>query len=118
MICGNDILSCGNDLLTCGNDIVSCGNDLLTRGNKIKNDNGIVLCPFLGSKEYSQKRCGKYGTRYNHPDKKFLEVPQYYPSVHECKKHFRHLSDDCFGTTLACFRKKLKSYLFDKAFPP
>ena len=25
--------------------------------------------------------CGKYGTRYNLPDKKFMEVPQVYPSV-------------------------------------
>ena len=30
--------------------------------------------------------CGRYGTRYNHPDKRFLEVPQYYPSVHKSKK--------------------------------
>ena len=47
------------------------------------------------------------------------------------KKHFSHsfafdaptfwndLTDDvCSATNLACFRKKLKSYLFDKAFPP
>ena len=27
--------------------------------------------------------CGRYGTRYNHPDKRFLEVPRYYPSVHK-----------------------------------
>ena len=27
--------------------------------------------------------CGGYGTRYNHPDKSFLEVPQYYSSVHK-----------------------------------
>ena len=31
---------------------------------------------------------GRYGTRSNHPDKRFLEVPQYYPSVHKSKKHF------------------------------
>ena len=75
--------------------------------------------------------CGRYGTRYNHPDKRLLEVPQFYPSVHKSKKHFGHsfafdaptlwndLPDDiCSALTLACFRKKLKSYLFDKAFPP
>ena len=28
-------------------------------------------------------RCRIYGTRYNRPDKKFLEVPQYFPLVHE-----------------------------------
>ena len=27
-------------------------------------------------------RCGRYSTRYNHPDKRFLEVPQFCPSVH------------------------------------
>ena len=31
--------------------------------------------------------CGRYGTRYNCPDKRFLEVPQYYPPVHKCKKN-------------------------------
>ena len=75
--------------------------------------------------------CGRYGTRYNHPDKRFLKVPQYYPSRHKSKKHFGH--SFAFGAptlwnnlpdvvhsapNLACFRKKLKSYLFDKAFPP
>ena len=74
---------------------------------------------------------GRYGTTYNNPDKSFQEVPQYYPSVHKSKKHFIHsfayyapklwndLPDDvCFAPNLACFRKKLKSYLLDKAFPP
>ena len=27
--------------------------------------------------------CRRYGTRYNCPDKRFLEVPQFYPSVHK-----------------------------------
>ena len=75
--------------------------------------------------------CGRYGTSYNCPDKRFLEVPQLYPSVHKSKKHFGHsfafdaltlwnnLPDDVRSApTLACFRKKLKSYLFDKTFPP
>ena len=70
--------------------------------------------------------CGRYGTRYNYPDKRFLEVPQYYPSV---QKHFGHsivfdtttlwndLPDDVYSALpLTCFRKKLKPYLFDKAF--
>ena len=64
-------------------------------------------------------RCGRYGTRYNRTDKRFLEVPQYYPSVHQSKKHFSHsfsfdaptlwyaLPDDVHSaTTLAGFRKK------------
>ena len=56
-------------------------------------------------------------------------VAQFSPSVHKSKKkkHFGHsfafdaptlwndLPDDvCFAPNLACFRKKLKSYLFDK----
>ena len=35
-------------------------------------------------------RCGRYSTRYNHPDKRFLEVPQFCPSVHKSKSHFGH----------------------------
>ena len=35
-------------------------------------------------------RCGRYSTRYNHPDKRFLEVPQFCPSVHKSKNHFGH----------------------------
>ena len=35
--------------------------------------------------------CRWYGTRYNRPDKRFLEVPQFYLSVHTKKKqHFGH----------------------------
>ena len=34
--------------------------------------------------------CRRGGTRYNRPDKRFLEIPQYYPSVHKSKKHFGH----------------------------
>ena len=76
-------------------------------------------------------RSGRYGTRYNRPDKSFLEVPQYYPSVHKYQKHFVYsfafgaptlwndLPDDVRSApNLACFREILKSYLFDKAFLP
>ena len=63
-------------------------------------------------------RCGRYGIRYNHPERRFLEVPQYYSSVHKSKKQFGHsfvlmLPDDVRSAPiLACFRKMLKSYLF------
>ena len=76
-------------------------------------------------------RCGRYSTRYNHPDKRFLEVPQFCPSVHKSKNHFGHsFAFDAptvwnhlpyevrSAPTLTCFRKRLKSYLFHKAFPP
>ena len=62
--------------------------------------------------------------------KRFLEVPQYYSSVHNSKKHFGHsfafdaptvwndLPYDVHSApSLACFKEKLKSYLFNKAFP-
>ena len=40
--------------------------------------------PFLST------RRGRYSTRYNHPDKRFLGVPQFCPSVHKSKNHFGH----------------------------
>ena len=75
-------------------------------------------------------RCGRYSTRYNHPDKRLSEVPQFCPSVHKSKNNFghsfafdaptvwNHLPDEVRSApTLACFRKRLKLYLFKKAFP-
>ena len=56
----------------------------------------ILVYKFLhsGHPSYSSPHlsicCGRCGTRYNYPDKRFLEVPQYYPSVHKPKKHFSH----------------------------
>ena len=62
--------------------------------------------------------CGRYSTRYNHPDKRFLEVPQFCPSVHKSKNHFghsfafdaptvwNHLPNEIRSApTLTCFRK-------------
>ena len=64
--------------------------------------------------------CGRYITRNNHPDKRFLEVPQFYLSVHKSKNHFDHsfafdahmvwnyLPDEVHSApTLARFRKGL-----------
>ena len=60
-----------------------------------------------------------------------LEVAQFIPSVHKSCKQFGYcfaydapkvrneLSDDIhFATSLLSFRKKLKAYLFTKAYPP
>ena len=33
---------------------------------------------------------GRYSTRYNSPDKRFLNFPQFYPSVQKPKTHFDH----------------------------
>ena len=70
-------------------------------------------------------------TRRSRPEKGFLSVPNFLSSVHKSKCHFNNtLAYDAptlwnglpleirSASSLACFRKKLKSYLFDKAFPP
>ena len=67
-------------------------------------------------------RCRRYGTRCNRPDKRFLEIPQFYPWLYTNKNnHFGHsfafdaptlwndFPDDVHSaSTLACFRKKIK----------
>ena len=71
--------------------------------------------------------CGRCGTRYISPDKRFLVVAQYYQSVHISKKHFDHsfsfdastvwndLPDNvCSAPTPAHFRRRLKSYPLTK----
>ena len=78
--------------------------------------------------------CGRYDTIYNFLDKKVpgrsskLPICMY---INMKKKHFGHsfafdaptirnnLSDDVHSAViLACYSKKLKSYIFKKAFPP
>ena len=72
----------------------------------------------------------RYCTRYNCPDKMFLDVPQHYPSVYKSNKHFgrsfvfdaptvwNDLPDDVHSApTLACFRKKAKILTLEKGFP-
>ena len=59
-----------------------------------------------------------------------LEVPQFISSIHKSSKQFgfsfaydvhkvwNELSNDiCSATSLLCFHKKLKAYLFTKACP-
>ena len=65
------------------------------------------------------------------PDKRFVEVPQYYPSVHNSKNtlvtvlllmlpHFGSICVMIFllPKLLPVSGKKLNYYLFDKALPP
>ena len=72
-----------------------------------------------------------YNTRSSQREGEVLEVPQFIPSVHKSTRHFgfsfaydapkvwNELPDDIrSATSLLSFRKKLKSYLFAKAFPP
>ena len=69
-------------------------------------------------------------TRHSNPDKMFLKVPLYSLSVHKSKVHF----NKCFSydtpkiwndlpleiqtaPTLSCFKRRLKTYQFQKSFP-
>ena len=70
-------------------------------------------------------------TRRSNPDKMFLKVPFYSSSVHKSKVHFnKSFSYDApklwndltleiqTAPTLSCFKTRLKTYLFQKSFPP
>ena len=72
-----------------------------------------------------------YSTRHSHPDRQYLTVPPFHSSVFKSAKHFGHsfafdapkiwndFAQDVRGaTSVASFRKKLKTYLFAKAYPP
>ena len=50
---------------------------------------------------------GRYSTKYNLPDKKFFEDPQFYRSVHTSPKHFGQ-SFVFDAPDEVCFRKRLK----------
>ena len=74
-------------------------------------------------------RCGRYSTRYNHTDKRFLEVPQFCPSVHKSKNHFGHsFSFDVPWSGIIClmrsvppqlslFQEKVKIVSLQKCIP-
>ena len=72
-----------------------------------------------------------YITMHSHPDRQYLTVPPFHSSVFKSAKHFGHsfafdapkiwndLPQDVHSaTSVASFRKKLKTYLFAKAYPP
>ena len=72
-----------------------------------------------------------YSTRRSHPDCQYLTVPPFRSSVFKSVKHFDHSfafhapkiwnelpHDVCSAASVASFRKKLKTYLFAKAYPP
>ena len=73
----------------------------------------------------------KYNTRRGSTQKRFLEVSHFSPSVHKSKKQFNNslafdapaiwnaLPDDIRSApSISSFRKRLKSHLFEMAFPP
>ena len=72
-----------------------------------------------------------YSTRHSHPDRQYLTVPPFHSSVFKSAKHFGHSfafdapkiwndlpQDVRSATSVTSFRKKLKTYLFAKAYPP
>ena len=71
-----------------------------------------------------------YSTRCSHPDRQYLTVPPFRSSVFKSVKHFDHSfafdvpkiwnelpHDVRSAASVASFRKKLKTYLFAKAYP-
>ena len=88
-----------------------------------------------GSPSYFQPclspSCSSYSTRRSHPDCQYLTVPPFRPSVFKSVKHFDHSfafdapmiwnelpHDVRSAASVASCRKKLKTYLFAKAYPP
>ena len=97
----------------------------------------ILVYKFLhsGSPSYFQpflspSSCS-YSTRRSHPDRQYLTVPPFRSSVFKSVKHFDHSfafdapkiwnelpHDVRSAVSVASFRRKLKTYLFAKAYPP
>ena len=72
-----------------------------------------------------------FSSRHSDPDRQYLTVPPFPSSIFKSVKHFGHsfafdapkiwneLPHDMHSaTSVASFRKKLKTYLFAKAYPP
>ena len=72
-----------------------------------------------------------YNTRRSQSVANFLNVPKFQPTIHKSTKQFgfsfafdaptvwNSLTEDiCASPTIASFRKKLKTYLYAKAYPP
>ena len=88
----------------------------------------IVVLLLISNRSFSS--C-LYSTRHSHPDRQYLTVPPFHSSVFKSAKHFGHSfafvalkiwndlpQDVRSATSVASFRKKLKTYLFAKAYPP
>ena len=70
-------------------------------------------------------------TRRSNPKNLFLQIPHYCASIHKSKVHFNNSfsydapklwndfpHDICSAPNLFCFKSRLKTYLFQKSFPP
>ena len=94
-----------------------------------------LMCRFLHSGHPSYfgyllyTHCRRCSTKYKHPNKRFLEVLQFYPSVHESNYFGHSFAFDtrtvwtdlsykvCFVPSLICFRKRLKITSLHEGFP-
>ena len=87
-------------------------------------------CPSYFS-PFLKTRRSPYNTRASKSGNLLLEIPQFIPSVHKSARHFGYsfaydapkiwndLPDDVrSATSIHIFRKRLKSYLFTKSYPP
>ena len=72
-----------------------------------------------------------YNTRHTQSVANFLNVQKFQPTIHKSTKHFGFSfafdaptfwislpEDICASPTIASFRKKLKTYLYPKAYLP
>ena len=80
---------------------------------------------------YISSYSSSYSTRCNQSGGNFLVIPKFQPSVHKSVKQFgcsfafdattvwNALPEEiCVSPSLASFRKRLKTYLYTKAYPP
>ena len=87
-------------------------------------------CPAYFSSHLSRYTCA-VNTRRSNPDKVYLNVPIYKPSVHKSKVHFHNslcvdgsvlwnsLPHDLRSiSNITTFRRRLKTHLFQDAYPP
>ena len=84
-----------------------------------------------GFPKYFAPYISSYSTRRNQSGGNFLVIPKFQPSVHKSVKQFGYSfafdaptvwnalpGEICASPSLASFRKRLKTYLYTKAYPP
>ena len=97
----------------------------------------VLVCKYLttGQPKYFAPYLSLYksamNTRRSNPKNLFLQVPHYCVSIHKSKVHFNNSfsydapklwndlpHDIPSAPNLSCFKSRLKTYLFQKSFPP
>ena len=96
---------------------------------------GVQVYIHTGFPKYFAPHLSPYHTTYNNTHSQsvanFLNVPKFQPTIHKSTKQFgfsfafdaptvwNSLPEDIHSSpTIASFRKKLKPYLYAKAYPP